>query len=137
MKYNKKIIYIIATCTICLCLILFSGCNFLTCSSCNTENSPTARNATNNDIYISDSLLAVTSTFKIKPNEDINNLTLQFKFYDENNKVLETHSENVGNVTKGNEFTVSVRLNNFNIFNLYTIKSYSVNVISGTVSVFA
>lgn len=100
----------------------------------NSDNKPSSRQATNKDIYVTFPQFGLLSNeFKIKPNENIDNLELKFIFLGNEYNELETQTKNVGNVTKGNEFTVIINLNNFNIFTVSEIKYAKVEVIKGNI----
>lgn len=113
-----------------IALVLFLCVGGISYCTQNKNTPPLTRAATNNDIYVEQSSL---TSYRIKPNEDIDNLKLEFKFYDSKHTLIETQTKNVGNVTKGNEFTVTVQIENFNaVFSSY----YQVNVINGYISYF-
>ena len=68
------------------------------------------------------------------PYVDIDDLELQFKYYDNDKNLITTKTKSVGNVKEGNQYTVSVSLTEFNFFDLFKINYTSVSVINGTVS---
>lgn len=128
-KPHTALAFIGATLAFCIIAVVFTF-SIWGITNClkNNKTPPLTRAATNNDIYVEQSSL---TSYRIKPNEDIDNLELEFKFYDSKHALVETQTKEVGNVTKGNEFTVTVQVENFNaIFSSY----YQVNVINGYVS---
>ena len=130
MKLHKKLILLITLLIICFSTTLFTGCNMLSCSSC-------GRSATNNDINIDLSEeISLSVNYKILPNVNINDLEITFKYYDNNNNILSTKVKKVGNVTKGNQVTVTISLSEFSFTDIFKINYTSAEVTGGTVPFF-
>ncbi|MDE7082343.1 MAG: hypothetical protein K2O89_01405 [Clostridia bacterium] len=98
-----------------------------------------SRSANNGDVSIehSENIATLSDEFRVKPNVDIKNLQLTFKFYDNNTTLIKTIVRNLGNVSKGIEFTVSISLTEFSFTDLFKISQVSFGVTGGTVSYLA
>ena len=113
---------------------LIIACSFLL-SACNESTQILTRNANNNDIYVDTSEeISLNIKYTVIPNVDINGLELTFKYYDTDYNLLTTKVENLRNVKKGVQYTVSVSLFEFGFFELFKINKVSIGVTSGTVS---
>ena len=135
MKTKFKLLSIIICALLLLTTTLFSGC-FLFGSD--DEPKLFTRDATNNDVYIDLSEdFALSINYTVTPKVDINNLQLTFKYYTKSNELLTTKTKSVGNVSKNIEYTVSVSLSEFSIFDLFKFYYTSMAVTGGTVSIFA
>lgn len=106
----------------------------------NTDGNPVLLNraATLNDITLTESVEATITNLKesyiLIPNVDIKNLELTFKYYDSSNNLLSTKTKNIGTVSKGSQYTVSIE---HTFTELLTISSVSYSVSGGTVSYFS
>lgn len=115
-----------------LLIVLFISLICLT--SC---GNPFERKATLNDISLDTSQeISLNINYKLKPKVDINELEITFEYYDKNDKLLTTKIENVGNVIKNTEYTISVSFTEFSLTELFTINYVRANVTGGTVSIF-
>lgn len=118
---NKIIVAILIFIT---SLFILTGCNKIL-----------TRQATINDINIDTSQeISFNINYVMIPYVDIDDLELQFKYYDNDKNLITTKTKSVGNVKEGNQYTVSVSLTEFNFFDLFKINYTSVSVINGTVS---
>ena len=104
-------------------------------SACNDSTQILTRNANNNDIYVDTSEeISLNIKYTVIPNVDINGLELTFKYYDTDYNLLTTKVENLRNVKKGIQYTVSVSLFEFNFLDLLKINRVSIGLTGGTVS---
>lgn len=94
-----------------------------------------SRNAKNNDIYVEflDDI-SLSMKYRIKPNVDIKNLQLTFSYSDKSGTIIATKVKNVGNVSEGVQFDISISLSEFSFSEIWNITRQSVAVTSGTVS---
>lgn len=126
MKLKSELSILLCAVFLLLTTALFTGCNKLF-----------TRVANNDDVYIDLSQeISISISYKVKPKADINNLKLQFSYYDENDTLLSQKTENVGSVTKGKEVTVRVSFTEFSLTDLLKIKKTQADVIGGTVPKF-
>ncbi|MDE6597466.1 MAG: hypothetical protein K2K60_02375 [Clostridia bacterium] len=126
MKIKSKIAVILCAVFLLLATALVTGCNKVF-----------TRAANNDDIYVDLSVeLSISISYKVKPNVDINNLKIQFSYYDENDTLLTQKTKNVGSVTKGKEVTVHISFPEFSLTDLVKIKKTQAEVIGGTVPKF-
>ncbi len=126
MKIKNKFSITLCFILMLISLTMLSGCSLLT------------RKATNADIYIDLSQeISFSINYKVKPNVDIDNLEIEFNYFDSNGTFLAYKTKNVGNVTKGQEITVSVSLTEFSLTDLFKIYSTQAKVIGGTVPIFS
>lgn len=122
MKIKNKLSIALCFALMIISLTMLSGCSLLT------------RKATNADIYIDLSQeISLSINYKVRPNVDINNLEIEFNYFDRNGTFLAYKTKNVGNVAKGQEITVSVSLTEFSFTDLLKIYSTQAKVIGGTV----
>lgn len=140
--------------------VIFGAIKFISCINSDNGSSPShtlgstsgansgsgnstpqlfSRSANNGDISVqySENITTLSDEFKIKPNVDIKNLSLTFTFYDSNLKSIKSISKNVGNVSKGLEFTVTISITEFSFTEIFKISKVSTSVTGGTVSYFA
>lgn len=108
-------------------------------SSNNSTPQLFSRSANNGDISIqySENITTLSDEFKIKPNTDIKNLSLTFSFYDKDLNLIKSITKNVGNVTEGLEFTVSISITEFSFTDFFKLSRVSTSVTGGTVSYFS
>ncbi|MBP5405192.1 MAG: hypothetical protein J6Y74_04525 [Clostridia bacterium] len=93
-----------------------------------------SRSANNADITIKqDESLSFSYNLKITPKSDIENLQIEFKFYDQKGTLLCTKNKIIGNVSKNTQYSVSFALSEFSISSLTQISRYSWTVCGGTV----
>lgn len=93
-----------------------------------------SRNANNADITVKqEESLSFSYNLKITPKSDIENLQIEFKFYDKNGTLISTKNKIIGNVSKNTEYSVSFALSEFSISSLTQISRYSWSVCGGTV----
>ncbi len=96
------------------------------------------RNATVNDIEIEISQeFSFSNNYTVTPKVDIADLELTFMFYDENSELLCTKVKQVGNVSEGITYTVSISLSEFSISQLWNMDRVRYTVSGGSVSYFA
>lgn len=106
----------------------------------NTDGNPVLLNraATVNDFQFEQSVEATLTSLKdsyiLIPNTDIKNLKLTLKYYDSSNKVVCTHTSELGNVYKSQSYTISI---SHSFTDLFKISKYQCTVSGGTVSYFA
>lgn len=114
-------------------------------SNSNSENGSSGgiaqiikRDATNNDIEISDSLdiPSLSISLTIHANCDINNLEITLKHYDSNGNLLKTQVEQIGNVVKGSDVTVKIPITDFSLSEVFKIHETRIGVTGGSVSFF-
>lgn len=115
------------------------------CSSANNGTyagsvRPFSRKATNADITISDSKLnlgQLGQTFYFTANVDIKDLEIQFTFYDSDKQVVAEKSREMGTVVKGNQYQITFSITEFSFTENLRMSTVLIEVVSGTVSVFA
>ncbi len=97
----------------------------------------TSRSANNSDINIDLSTeFSFSMNYELIPKTDIKNLQLTFTFMDNNRNVITTKTKNVGNVTEGTKYTVTISLTEFSLTEIFNIQYAQCNVTGGTVSYF-
>ena len=94
-----------------------------------TEKHP-SRYATNSDIVVDSSSSLTEYKILIRPNCDIDNLTLGISFYDKNEKFIDSKTKLIGNVKEGREYTVYI---NYDSALLLKAAYVSVDIYDGTV----
>ena len=97
-----------------------------------------SRSANNGDIEfnISDDF-SFSIDMQITPTTDIKGLQMTFVFLDKNDNELTTRNYTLGNVTKGVKYSVTYRLSEFSLSQMFKIAAVRVRVTGGTVSYFA
>ena len=98
-----------------------------------------SRAATSKDIIVNlREDIALSANYEITPNVDIEDLQLTFKFYNDDNRLLDTIVKNVGNVSEGTVYTVSISFDELGgIFAVLDISYSRTSVSGGTVSYFS
>lgn len=95
------------------------------------------KDATNSDIIINDSQQNLTSyMFIFTPNKDIENLQFEIAFYDNNKNYKSSIKKNIGNVEKGQKYTVKISINDLSINQAFS-DYISINVAGGKVPLFS
>ena len=123
-KHFKRISILIIICL--LSLLGLTGC---------FSEEIISRDATNNDISIDISQeISLNINYKMTPKVDINNLEITFRYYSKSNKLLSTKIKQIGNVSEGTEYTISVSLTEFSIISIFQISYVRMNVTGGTVT---
>ncbi len=126
-----------------IAFIFFWAIPNITGKSNDSENLTTpqlfSRAADNGDITVDmKEELAFSANYEITPNVDIENLQLTFNFYNDDNSLLDTIVKNVGNVSEGTVYTVSISFDELGgIFAVLEISYSKTSVSGGTVSYFA
>ena len=90
-----------------------------------------AKNATMSDIDGNWTQSLLSNTFTFIPTKNIKGLVLQFDIYDSNYKLLNTVTKSIGNVKKGQQYTVTLTADEY--WNGAQVKT---TVKSGTISLF-
>lgn len=126
---NKKSKRTAITWIFCICLIGFLIFGITKCI-----DTIKTRSARNSDITITeDTAFSFNYNLIVKPNKDITDLQITFKFYGDNNKLIATKTKTLGNVNKNNNYSISFSLSEFSISSLTQISKYSWTVSGGTV----
>ncbi len=93
------------------------------------------RKATNRDIDVNfDQNIAMSMTFEITPEVDIDGLELKFEFKDKNRKIVTTKTKKLNDVKKGETYKIYIELNEFKPSQILDMYGVSTNVIGGRVS---
>lgn len=125
MKIKSKLSIALCFLIMLISFTMFSGCSILT------------RKATNEDIYIDLSQeISFSIKYNVTPKVDINDLEIEFAYFDRNGTFLAFKTKNVGNVTKGQDISVSVSLTEFSLTDLFKIYKTQAKVTGGTVPLF-
>lgn len=95
------------------------------------------REANTNDVIIEcPTEFSLNINYRITPQVNINNLKIKLSFYNSKNQLLKTKNHNVGNVTKGNQVTISISLTEFSLGEIFSISYTTAKVIGGTIPLF-
>lgn len=129
---------------IAIALIIFITGSITDCAKKNKDDDNSEpeifeRAATTNDIDFDYSIEALNLSVKIYiiPKVNINNLSLDIKFYDADYNKIKTLIKPLGNVEEGERTEFTISLAEFSISQILTINYVSWNIESGTVYIFS
>lgn len=122
-------------------LAFIISCCLLFCSCTSTFGSPQlfTREATNADIVVDGDLDLGNLGVKyiLKPNVDIEGLTIKINLLDKNYNKIESFTKYIGNVQEGVQVNVSLSLTEMSLSAIFKVKYESIKVVGGRVSYFA
>ena len=98
-----------------------------------------SRSANNGDITVDSSfdLSSLGNKIYIIPNVDISSLTVSITVYDKNKNVLTQKQQTLGNVTQGNQVSMTVSITDLGLIDTLNTSYFTISVVGGTVSYFA
>ncbi len=130
MKKFYNLLISISTIFVILTSGLLIGCNY-------GDKDFYLRAVTSNDVIIEQNKNEIFSlSFSVRPQVDITDLLIEFSFYDENNKAITMKSRELGNVTKGNLYTIDFSfLNELTLSEASRIKKYTTGFLRGKIKV--
>lgn len=98
-----------------------------------------SRSANNGDITVDSSfdLSSLGNKIYIIPNVDISSLTVSITVYDKNKNVLTQKQQTLGNVTQGNQVSMTVSITDLGLIDTLNASYFTISVVGGTVSYFA
>lgn len=104
-------------------------------NSSNHTPSITHRDARNSDITVQSSGdLTINPKFTFIPSSDISGLRLCITLADKNKNTLSSETKYIGDVQKGQQYTISASVADLSFFDYLKISYLSVEVVGGTVS---
>ena len=122
---------LVTLCTMTILLLCLAGCNFI---GCNPErNESYSKEITNSDVIVEMQSDSLYFKFKIRPQEDVNDLMITIGFFDKNNFPVGARTKKLGKVISGNEYSIEFGSNEFTTKELFAISKWKFLEADGTI----
>lgn len=102
-------------------------------TGCNPErNTSYSKEITTRDIKIERISNSLYFSFKVRPQEDVNDLMITIAFYDKNDYPVGARTKKLGKVLAGQEYTIEFNENDFTLTEMLAISKYKFIEADGT-----